>query len=201
MNPKEMDKLTEHYNRYFGQNDCTVLHVAEMEPHIDALLYPPEGKYPFWKLVSMGASDHRMNAPKGSPGDRNEYMMFIAADEDMNDGEIAGYYFNRLIEVAMYPINAGCFITFGHSIEWKPYEGEEMVGAFLELPQIIEDVGILNCRLSLTKTAVCLQVVLLNRADMDKLLAIGPQSFDMWLYPDEGTDCHYLCERKRSGKF
>ena len=201
MNTKEMEKLTEHYNRYFGQNESMVLHAEEMEPHIDALLYPPEGKYPFWKLVSMGASDHKMNAPKGTPGDRNEYMMFIAADEDMNDEQIAGYYFNRLMQVAMFPMESDCFITFGHSIEWKPLEDEEMVGAFLELPQLMEDVGILHCKLGLTKTAVCLQVIMLNRAEMDKLMTIGPQSFDAWLYPDGNAPCHFLCERIRSVKF
>ena len=57
MNQREMDKLTQHFDTYFQQDDCMVLHPAVMEPHIDALLYKPNNKYPFWKLATMGASD------------------------------------------------------------------------------------------------------------------------------------------------
>lgn len=48
-----------------------------MEPHIDALLYAPNEAYPFWKLVTAGASDYKMSAPRGALGKRNEYMMFM----------------------------------------------------------------------------------------------------------------------------
>lgn len=38
MKTKEMDKLTSHFDLFFGQNDCTVLHPIAQEPHIDVLL-------------------------------------------------------------------------------------------------------------------------------------------------------------------
>lgn len=57
MNVKEMDKLAAHFNKYFGQDDCNVLHLFDLTPHIDTLLYKPTEKYPFWKMVSMGAGD------------------------------------------------------------------------------------------------------------------------------------------------
>lgn len=91
---------------------------------------------PFWKLVTAGASDYKMSAPRGVLGKRNEYMMFIDASEDMDDQE----------------------------------------------------------------TAVCLQVVLLNRAETDRLVEIGPEQFSNFLYPDDG-DRHFICERKRRDKF
>ena len=91
---------------------------------------------PFWKLVTAGASDYKMSAPRGALGTRNEYRMFIDASEDMDDQE----------------------------------------------------------------TAVCLQVVLLNRAETDRLVEIDPEQFSNFLYPDDG-DRRFICERKRRNKF
>ena len=200
MNQKEMDKLTKHFDTYFHQSDCTVLHPIAMEPHIDALLYKPNDAYPYWKLITMGASDYKMPAPKNTLGNRNEYMMFLDSGEDMTNQEVANWYFNKLLGIAHYPIATKSFITYGHSVEWAPNDEEEMVSAYLEMPQIVEDVGILRCKLGFMKTAICLQVVLLNREETNKLLQIGPEQFSYFLYPDEG-DSHFLCERSRSDKF
>lgn len=200
MKQKEMDKLMRHFDTYFHQDDCTVLHPIVMEPHIDALLYKPNEAYPYWKLVTMGASDYKMPAPNNALGNRNEYIMFIDPSEDMTDKEVANWYYNKLLGVARYPIATNTFISYGHSVEWDPNDEEEMVGAYLEMPQIIEDVGILRCKFGLTRTAVCLQVVLLNREEINKLLQIGPEQFSYFLYPDEGRP-HFLSERSRSNKF
>ena len=195
-----MDKLTKHFDKYFQQSDCMVLHPAVMEPHIDALLYKPNDAYPFWKMVSMGASDYKMPAPGKTLGDRNEYIMFIDPSEDMTNPEVANWYFNKLLAVALYPLATKSFISYGHSVEWAPDDEEEMVAAYLELPQIVDDVGMLRCKLGLMKTVVCLQVVLLNREETNKLLQIGSEQFSYFLYPEEGTP-HFLCERSRSSRF
>ena len=200
MKQREMEKLTEHFDTYFRQKDCTVLHPVVMEPHIDALLYKPNEAFPYWKLVTMGASDYKMTAPKYALGDRNEYVMFIDPSEDMTNKEIANWYFNKLLGIARYPIATKSFITYGHSVEWAPNNKEEMVSAFLEMPQVLENVGVLRCKMGLLKTVICLQVVLLNREETNKLLQIGPQRFSEFLYPDVG-DPHFLCERSRSKKF
>ena len=52
---KDMEKLIQHFNTYFRQDDCTVFHPIDMEPHIDALLYKPIDAFPFWKLVTIKA--------------------------------------------------------------------------------------------------------------------------------------------------
>ena len=117
MNQKEMDKLTKHFDTYFHQSDCTVLHPIVMEPHIDALLYKPSDAYPYWKLVTMGASDYKMPAPKNTLGNRNEYMMFIDPSEDMTNQEVVNWYFNKLLGIAHYPIATKSFITYGHSVD------------------------------------------------------------------------------------
>lgn len=201
MTQRESEKLIRHFDTYFEQTDCTILHpTIPMNPHVDGLLYKPNEKYPYWKLVTMGASDYKMPAPKNALGNRNEYIMFIDAGEDMMDPATANWYYSQLLEVAFYPIGQKTFLTYGHSVEWAAEDGEEMVGAYLEMPQVVADVGILRCKLGLMKTAVCLQVVLLNRAETDKLLSIGPEEFSYFLYPEEG-DGHFICERRRSGKF
>ena len=201
MKQKDMEKLIQHFNTYFRQDDCTVFHPIVMEPHIDALLYKPIDAFPFWKLVTMGASVYRMSAPKYCLGNRNEYMMFIDADEDMENEEVRNQYVAYLMEVALYPIMNRCFISYGHSVEWAADGDEEMIGAYLEMPQIIEDTGVLRCKLGLMKTAVCLQVVLLTRNDINKLLEIGSEEFSNYLYPENDERRHFICELHRSEKF
>lgn len=200
MNTKEMERLTEHFDKYFEQSDSVVIHPIVMSPHIDALLYKPNEKYPFWKLVSMGASDYKMPQPANNLGDRNEYIMMIDPKEDMNDPEVAAWYYSNLIEISVYPQTSKCAVSFGHSIEWKPKDNEEMVGAYIDFPQIIEDTGILRCKLGMFKTAICLMVILINRAEMDTLLEIGPNEFREYLFPDDNAP-HFLCQRKRTESF
>ena len=201
MTQKESEKLIRHFDTYFQQTDCTVLHpTIAMNPHIDALVYKPNEAYPYWKLVTMGASDYKMPAPKSALGNRNEYIMFIDPQEDMTDPAVANWYYAQLLEVAFYAISQKSFVSYGHSMQWPLEDGEEMTGAYLEMPQVVEDVGILRCKLGLMKTAVCLQVVLLNSQEIQKLLEIGPEEFSYWLYPEEGEP-HFLCQRRRNEKF
>ena len=202
MKQSEMNRLIAHFDNYFGQNDCTVLHpLAQTKLHIDVLLYRPNTRYPFWKLVTMGASDYKMPAPRNALGNRNEYMMFVDAAEDLSDPAVVNWYFNQLQGVALYPMQADCFLTYGHSVEWGESDGTDMVGAFIEMPQMIEDVGVLRCRLGLLKQTVCLQVVLLTREDVQKLMQIGPQRFSDYLYPEDDSRPHFLCQRYRTNQF
>ena len=165
-----------------------------MNPHIDILKYEPTEEYHFWKLVTMGASDHKMNG-KNDLGNRNEYMLFVDADENFDDQDTLNWYRAQLLEVALTPVANNVFLSYGDSVKWTPEADEEMMGAFLEFPQIIEDPRILRCKLGLLKTAVCLQVTLLNESEMERLRAIGP------LYPETGGTWHYLSQRKRDDKF
>ena len=200
MNTSEMDKLMAHFSKYFEQGDPVVLHPIVMDPHIDVLKYKPTKKYHFWKLVTMGASDYKMNG-KNSLGNRNEYMMFIDADENLDDEDTMNWYRAQLLEVALYPIANNALLSYGHSVEWPPEADEEMAGAFIEFPQIIEDPGILRCKLGLIKTAICLQVTLLNKSEIEHLLTIGPQKFSEFLYPETVGTPHFISQRKRDGKF
>lgn len=200
----EMNKLMAHCSHYFQQGEPRVIHNPTLvNPHIDVLLYEPSEAFPFWKMVTMGASDFKMpDAPKPF-GNRNEYMMFVDGSVDLEDRDVTEWYYNRLMEVAFYPIEEKCCITYGHSLEWGEYEEEpsDIVGAFIEMPQILEDIESLKCKTGPFKTITCLQVVLLTRAEIDQLMEIGPEAFSAFLYPEEGGEMHYLSERYRSEKF
>ncbi len=203
MDVKGVVKLTRHFDSFFRQKNEYVLHPVLMtDPHIDTLLYEPNDSYPYWKLVTMGASDYQMPAPKNALGDRNEYIMFIDPKEDLKDKRVLDRYVQYLMEVALYPVANRCFISYGHSLEWTVEEGMEMAGAYLEMPQLIPDPAVMRCKLGLFKTAICLQVVLLTKAEIDRLLEIGPERFSSWLYPDEpGAPRHFLSELTRSERF
>lgn len=200
MNTVEMKKLTAHFNKYFEQSESEVLHPIVMDPHIDVLLYKPTDKYPFWKLATMGASDYKMSG-KNALGDRNEYMIFVDADENLSDKEELMWYRSKLLEVALYPHTNNAFISYGHCVEWTPEPNEEMVGAFIVFPEEIKGTGILKCELGPFKTAVCLQITLLNRAEMELLMEIGPQQFSEFLYPEHSGRGHFLSQRNRTDKF
>ena len=51
------------------------------------------------------------------------------------------------------------------------------------------------------KTVVCLQVVLLNKEELENLMEIGPMLFSDYLYPEDGSNAYFLTERHRSKKF
>lgn len=203
MKPREMDMLIGHMDKYFEQTDCAVLHpIVDNGFHIDVLLYKPTEKYPFWKLVTMGASDYKMPKIPNTFGLFNEYIMFVDKDEDLDDREVVSFFHSKLVMIASYAKFYNTHITYGHSFEWTNDDPEdEMIAAFIEMPQVIPNAGILRCRLGMLRTVFCLQTVLLNKDDLSKLMEIGPQAFSDYLYPENGGKRHFLSERHRSEKF
>lgn len=203
MKTKEMDKIVKHFDKYFEQTDSMVLHpIVDNGFHVDVLLYKPNEKYPFWKLVTMGASDYKMPPVSNTISQYNEYIMFVHADVRLDDQEIVSWYFNKLVMIASFARFNKCHITYGHSFEWQNDDTEdEMIAAFIEFPQIVETVEMLRCKTSLFKTVACLQVVLLNKDDLAKLMEIGPQAFSEYLYPEDDGKPHFLSEKHRSDIF
>ncbi len=198
-----MDKLTDHFNKYFEQDDPLILHQdTDIFPHIDILLYTPNEKYPFWKLVTMGASDYVMPKDKRAIANRNEYMMFVDPQLNLYDKEIVDFYYSSLLDIAYYPVQEGISLTYGHSLEWPESENTDMLGAYIEMPQIIENIGVLRCKLGLFKKVACLQVVLLTKEEIDKLLEVGNYEFSDYLYPEDASKKeHFLSEQYRTNKF
>ena len=120
MHVKEMDKVQKHFEKYFEQGEAMVIHpLVDDGFHIDILVYKPTKKYPFWKLATMGASDYRMPSIPNTISRRNEYIMFVDADEDLDNKETANWYYSKLHMIASYAHEAGTHITYGHSFEWQ----------------------------------------------------------------------------------
>ncbi len=202
MNVKQQDRFIAHCSRYFGQEDPKIFHPNEnFTPHVDILCYPPNEAYPFWKLVTMGASDYKMPAAPHSLGRRNEYMMFVDMDINLMRSDVGPWYLEHLMTIASYGRIMNTHIGYGHSMQWETEEDTDMVGCFLEMPQIVEDAGFLWCKLSPFKKITCLQAVLLTQEELDFLLDIGPERFSNFLYPQENIPCHYLSQQYRSEKF
>ena len=203
MKIREIDKIINHFDKYFEQTDSMVIHpIVDNGFHVDVLLYKPNEKYPFWKLVTMGASDYKMPKISNTFGLFNEYIMFVDKEEDLNDREIVSWYHSKLVMIASYAKFYNTHVTYGHSFEWENDDPEEeMIAAFMEMPQVIPNVGILRCKIGMFKTVVCLQTVLLNKNDLNKLMEIGPQAFSNYLYPENDEKQHFLSERHRSGNF
>ena len=203
MNVKTMDKINAHFDAYFRQSALGVLHpVVDNGHHIDVLLYEPTEKLPFWKLVTMGASDYKMPKIPNTFGLFNEYIMFVDKDEDLNDREIVSWYCSKLVMIASYAKYNNTHITYGHSFEWENEDpDDEMIAAYIELPQVITDAEILRCKIGMLKTVICLQAVLLNQNELNKLMEIGPEAFSYYLYPENGGKSHYISERHRSERF
>jgi len=204
MNVRQMNRLTAHMDRYLGQECEGVLHpVIDNGYHVDVLVYRPSEKNPFWKLVTMGASDYLMPPLTPTLGRRNEYIMTVDGEEKLDDAEVRDWFVHKLLGIVFYAYSQGVHLSYGHSLEWKNEDdGDEMVGAFLEMPQFIPDAGVLHCRLGLLRRTTLLQAVLLTRSDLDRLAEIGPAAFSELLYPEEeGAPRHFLSERRRSERF
>ena len=195
MKISEMKKITKHYDTYFQQTDCVVLHPCfDEEIHIDALLYKPDEFYPFWKLATMGAGDCAMKG-KNTLGNRNEYMLFIDPAVEMYDQETAAKYYDILIRTALFACKNNCFVSYGHSIEFTDENNATLAGVYLELPQAVMDTGILRCRLSPFKKVICLQVIPLDRQEFDQLLKVGSEEFSYtYTYPEQDEKPHWLCK-------
>ncbi len=203
MKVKKMDKLIKHFDNHFEQDDCQVIHpIVDDDLHVDVLLYKPNEKYPFWKLVTMGVSDYKMPPILKTVGLNNEYMMFIDSEIDLTDKEVLMWYYEKMLTVATYAYYNKTHITYAHSFEWQNEDpDDEMIAAFIEFPQIIGTTSVLRCKLGFMKIATCLQVVLLNKEELEKLIEIGPIAFSEFLYPEDGSKVHFLTERHRSEKF
>lgn len=192
-----MTLVQNHLGKYFEDDEPQVLHPMQdiMGYHIDCLVYRPNERYPFWKLVTMGASDFKM--PKSNAiADRNEYIMFIDKNEDLYNQDILNWYYGHILDIATYPIQCNKVLTYGHDITWET--DEEMCGAYIELPQIIPDSSIVKLKLGLMKEIAFLQIMLLNKMEFALMQDIGNEQFSYYLYPTDRKNQHFLCQRSRN---
>ncbi len=201
MKEKEIQELVKHCNRHFWQLNSVLLHAEGQEPHIDILRYPPNFLFPYWKLVTVGASDYAMPLTPHALGNRNEYVMFLEESLDLEDPEVFRWYAERLYLVASYAQQEKLHISCGHAVEWGEEDDSEMVAAFIEMPQVVLNTEFLHCKLGPMKNAVMLQVIPLTRPETEWLLEIGPEAFSYWLFPEDNGERHFLAQRYRTEQF
>lgn len=140
----------------------------------------------------MGASDYAMLG-RHTLGNRNEYMLFIDPSVDMTDKEVASKYFEILFRTATFPIENNCLISFGHSLEFGNKVDGSVVGVFLDLPQAIDDLKFLFCKLSPFKKTVCLHAIPLDMQALNQLLTVGNEEFSYtYAYPENDDEPHWL---------
>ena len=135
-------------------------------------------------------------------GQFNEYIMFVDKDVNLHDKETVSWFYKKLVLIGSFAYYNKTHITYGHSFEWENEDpDDEMIAAYIELPQVITDAEILRCKIGMLKTVICLQAVLLNQNELNKLMEIGPEAFSYYLYPENGGKSHYISERHRSERF
>ena len=194
MNQREMNKLIQHFEYYFNQCIYKVFHDNDREFHTDVLMFEPNEKYPFYKLVTMGASDYEMPKVNSSLPNRNEYILFLSPEMNI-DSEDFKWYLNFLIYIAKYAFYENAYISVGHSIELDPDNNSIFNSGFVLFPQIIEDSWVLTCKLGMLKKCACLQVMPITKSEVDKKNIIGSKAFHDCFYPEEGSPI-YLADRK-----
>ncbi|WP_400237154.1 suppressor of fused domain protein [Methanomethylophilus alvi] len=187
MNAKEIEKLTDHFERCFGQKAATVMrNKAETELPIDILVFAPTGRYPFWKLCTRGASDYRMPKREGvrygeTATLQNEYMMFLDPTVRIEEGSDDWlWYWQILTETAMFPFSNRMGVIATDIIDLGR-EQDTMQGVILLFPEVIEDTSILQCRMGLGRNVTCLQVMPVTKRELERRID-GTDADDDWLY-------------------
>jgi hypothetical protein len=185
MKNKEMNKLIKHFEFYFNQDCEKIYHDNNEDIHIDILLFEPNDQYPFYKLVTMGASDYAMPKVNSTLPNRNEYIIFLSKDVEVNSEDF-NWYINFLSYVSKYAFYENTNISVGHNIELAPNSHPNFKNAFILFPEIIEDSWVLRCQLGMFKTCACLQVMPITENENAKNLSIGSEEFHNCFYPEEG---------------
>ena len=194
MKKREMDNLIEHLKYYFNQSINKVFHDSYNDFHVDILLFEPNEKYPFYKLVSMGASSYAMEKTSSLLPNRNEYMLFLSPDINI-DSDNFKWYLNFLSYISKYAYYEKANISVGHTIELEPNSHPIFKHSFVLFPQIIEDSWVLKCNLGWFKSCACLQVIPITEDEYQKNISIGPDAFHDIFYPEGGKPI-FLADRK-----
>jgi hypothetical protein len=109
------------------------------------------------------------------------------------------WYLELLVMIALFPIESGESLSYRHSIELPSDFDDNMKGIIITMPMIIDNPGILNCKLGF-RTVKCLQIIPLTKEELDYKLKHGFKSIELKFYPENKDNAHYLAERVRSFK-
>ena len=199
MTENEKELFINHMNTHLGDTYAYVMNdVNEGDITLSFLVYTPTEELPFWKMVTMGASDHEMTKEIESLPNRNEYIMFIPASVDLvHDNDELNWYYNFLFQTAIHPYVSSEYMSYAHSLELEGMEGE-MVGTVLLFPQILNP-EVLRCDLDENKQCACLQVMPITKEEIELKRQVGADKFVELFYPDDFDEpMLFLAEKHRT---
>jgi len=176
MKSKRQQKLYDHYKTVFGEEPIFSLKLKknvlpkDMKP-ITTLVFKPTDEMPLWKLCTIGASDYLM--PERDIGwgrkanRRNEYMMLIAPEVEVNEDSTEWLFLNSLLwSTAEYAFNEQDNLT--------------VCGTVLLLPEVFKSPSIVKCYVSEHKYISIFQVMPITRELLSKKLKKGTNGI-YWL--------------------
>lgn len=150
-----------------------------MKP-ITTLVFKPTDEMPFWKLCTIGASDYLM--PECDIGwgrkanRRNEYMMLIAPEVEVNEDSTEWLFLNSLLwSTAEYAFNEQDNLTVSDTVDMG-LDGK-YCGTVLLLPEVFKSPSIVKCYVSEHKYISIFQVMPITRELLSKKLKRGRTAF------------------------
>lgn len=147
--------LEAHFDKYLPTEPQVLHEIVSQGIHLDVYVYPPCAERPAWTLVTMGMSEHPMNAPAGAEDWRRcELISTLPADWPMPSdkqsfdevfSDPANYWpIGTLKWAARLPVAYDTWLCHGHTLaagesEDYTYEGSEFSGMLLAGPCTIPD--------------------------------------------------------------
>lgn len=153
---EEMQLINEHVEKYIGPIDQVLHELVSTGIHLDILHIKPSKKLPFNILVTMGASEYKMNMPENLADHFSyaEYVIFLPKDWHMSQADWKNddnYWPIRMLkEIARMPNTYNTWLYYGHTIPngnpSKPYSSNtKLDGCLITFPYLInEEFLILN---------------------------------------------------------
>ena len=185
---KKHQKLYDHYTEAFKQEPIFCLRLKknvlsdEMKP-LTTLVFEPTEDMPFWKLCTIGASDYLMPEREIGWGRkanrRNEYMMLIAPEVEVNEDSTEWLFLNSLLwSTAEYAFNEQDNLTVSDTVDMG-LDGK-YCGTVLLLPEVFKSPSIVKCYVSEHKYISIFQVMPITRELLSKKLKKGTNGI-YWL--------------------
>lgn len=188
MESKRHQKLFEHYKSVFGEGPAFSLKLKknvlsnDMKP-ITTLVFKPTAEMPSWKLCTIGASDYLMPEREIGWGRkanrRNEYMMLISPEVEVNESATEWLFLNSLLwSTAEYAFSEKEAITVSDTIDMG-IKGK-YCGTVLLLSEAFKTPRIVKCYYTKHKYISIFQVMPITRELLSKKLRKGTDGI-YWL--------------------
>lgn len=196
-------RLARHYAEHFqplnepeyaerddGSHSCRGLNVMRM------LCRRPDGRL-MQVLGTIGASQSRLPREKGGGEPRNEYVIFVPAEWDL-DREEHQWVLNLLGDLADYTCDVKKPLTYGHRVDMYSDASEllpedvNMTGCALLEPLGGKCPELHSCRTGLLSRVSILHVMPITADE----LQLEGEKLQEQFYPKSG-EVKFLCARKR----